>query len=117
MLFHLKDGYTWSPGSPIPSMAIDPVMFLSRCLTKAELSYRPSELEVAYLVWACKRRGQALVRGKIVQAPLVGLMANAVSLFQGKWLRDSLVIILCHEVSQEPGLNSSSTSSLREFSS
>ncbi|KAN0080859.1 retrovirus-related Pol poly protein from transposon gypsy, partial [Elaphomyces granulatus] len=55
MLFHLKDGYTWSPGSPIPSTAIDPVMFLSRCLTKAELSYGPSELEVACLVWACKR--------------------------------------------------------------
>lgn len=30
-------------------------MFLSRCLTKAELAYGPSELEVACLVWAVKR--------------------------------------------------------------
>src|SRR3569833_2481688 len=30
-------------------------MFLRRCLTQAELKYGSSELEVACLVWACKR--------------------------------------------------------------
>jgi hypothetical protein len=29
---------------------MDPVIFLSRCLTKAELNYSPSKLEVACLV-------------------------------------------------------------------
>jgi hypothetical protein len=55
MLFHLKPDFSWSLTMSIPSTAILPVMFLSRCLTKAELSYRPSELEVACLVWAYKR--------------------------------------------------------------
>ena len=55
MLFHLKPDFSWSPTTSIPSTAILPVMFLSRYLTKAELSYGPSELEVACLVWACKR--------------------------------------------------------------
>lgn len=45
----------WTPGQDIPSTAIEPVMFLSRCLSKLERYYGPSELEVACLVWACKR--------------------------------------------------------------
>jgi hypothetical protein len=53
--FHLKLGFNWTPNTIIPSTAMDPVMFLSRCLSKAELNYGPSELEVACLVWACKR--------------------------------------------------------------
>lgn len=56
MLFHLKREYEWKKGqSDIPATAIEPVMFLSRCLTSAELNYGPSELEVACLVWATKR--------------------------------------------------------------
>lgn len=57
VVFHLKPGCTWEPKTAVAVAAsdIDPVMFLSRCLTKAELSYGPSELEVACLVWACKR--------------------------------------------------------------
>jgi hypothetical protein len=53
--FHLKPGATWQPKKAIPASDIEPVLFLSRCLTKAELHYGPSELEVACLVWACKR--------------------------------------------------------------
>lgn len=55
MVYHLKDGTVWAPGQSIPSTAIEPVMFLSRCLSKPENNYGPSELEVACLVWACKR--------------------------------------------------------------
>ena len=39
----------------IPSLEVRPIMFLSRCLTNAELNYGPSELEVACLVWAVKK--------------------------------------------------------------
>ncbi len=55
MAYHLVDGYNWVPGSIIPSNKILPVMFLSRCLEKAELGYGPSEQEVACLVWAVKK--------------------------------------------------------------
>ncbi|KAL2017178.1 hypothetical protein VTK56DRAFT_2498 [Thermocarpiscus australiensis] len=55
MVFHLKDGYEWRPGTIIPSNQVLPVMFLSRCLSKAELRYGPSEQEVACLVWAVKK--------------------------------------------------------------
>ncbi len=55
MVFHTSDEYTWEPGTVIPATAIQPVMFLSRCLTNAELRYGPSELEVACLVWAVKK--------------------------------------------------------------
>ncbi len=55
MLYHLRSGYEWEVGMQILSTAVDPIMFLLRCLTKEELHYGPSELEVACLVWACKR--------------------------------------------------------------
>jgi hypothetical protein len=55
MVFHTQSNYTWEPGSVIPSTVIQPIMFLSRCLTNAELRYGPSELEVACLVWAAKK--------------------------------------------------------------
>jgi hypothetical protein len=55
MVYHLRDGYHWEPGSVIPSTQVQPVMFLSRCLTRAELRYGPSEQEVACLVWAVKK--------------------------------------------------------------
>lgn len=55
MLFQLKADSQWTKGQPIPSTAIQPIMFLSRCLTRAELNYGPSELEVCCLVWACRR--------------------------------------------------------------
>lgn len=55
MVFHTRDGYIWEPGSVIPSNQVLPVMFLSRCLTKAEMCYGPSEQEVACLVWAVRK--------------------------------------------------------------
>jgi Reverse transcriptase (RNA-dependent DNA polymerase)/RNase H-like domain found in reverse transcriptase/Integrase zinc binding domain len=55
MVFHTQEGYDWEPGTVIPATVIRPVMFLSRCLTSAELHYGPSELEVACLVWAAKK--------------------------------------------------------------
>lgn len=55
MVFHTAEDYVWTPGATIPAHVVKPIMFLSRCLTKAELNYGPSEMEVACLVWACKR--------------------------------------------------------------
>jgi len=55
MVFHLYNGYVWQFGSVIPSNQVQPVMFLSHCLTKAELRYGLSEQEVACLVWAVKK--------------------------------------------------------------
>jgi len=55
MMYHLKDGRDWTKGEAIPATAINPVIFLSHCLTKAELDYCLLELEVACLFWACKR--------------------------------------------------------------
>lgn len=55
MLFHLKDNAAWVPGTNISSPDVQPVMFLSRMLSSAEMRYGPSELEVACLAWAAKR--------------------------------------------------------------
>jgi hypothetical protein len=55
MVFHCKEGFIWKTGTPIPSNQVQPVMFLSRCISTPELRYGPSELEVACLVWAVKR--------------------------------------------------------------
>lgn len=54
MVFHLKDGFVWD-NTPPPSIAVEPVMFLSKCLSSAEMNYGPSEMEVAALVWATRR--------------------------------------------------------------
>ncbi|RYC55608.1 hypothetical protein CHU98_g10598 [Xylaria longipes] len=54
MLFHTKRGFEYT-GDPIPAHQIEPVMYLSRCLSQAETRYGPSELEVACLVWATKK--------------------------------------------------------------
>lgn len=55
VLFHLKEGYDWEPGTHIPATAVQPICFLSRKLTPAEQRYGPTELEVACLVWAVRR--------------------------------------------------------------
>lgn len=55
ILFHLKNDHVWITGDLIPAIAIESIMFLSRCFIKAELNYGLSELEVAYLVWVYKR--------------------------------------------------------------
>ncbi|KAL8377036.1 hypothetical protein RB595_007933 [Gaeumannomyces hyphopodioides] len=56
MLYHLKEGYVWDRSTKhVPAHAIEPIAFLSRCLSKTELNYGPSELEVACLVWATKK--------------------------------------------------------------
>lgn len=55
MLYHCKPEYKWEVGTLPPANVVQPVMFLSRSLSQAELRYGPSELEVACLVWAVKR--------------------------------------------------------------
>ncbi|RWA09357.1 hypothetical protein EKO27_g5767 [Xylaria grammica] len=55
MLFHIKDGYKWEPDVMVPGAQVLPTMFLSRCVSQPELRYGPSEMEVACVVWACKR--------------------------------------------------------------
>jgi len=55
MLYYVKEEYTWEPGKTVLLTAIEPILFLSKCLTKPELYYRPSKLEVICFVWACKR--------------------------------------------------------------
>src|SRR6266699_17604 len=55
IVYHLKRDFQWQPTKNIPATAIEPVIFFSRCLTKEELHYRSSELEIVYLVWTCKR--------------------------------------------------------------
>ena len=53
--FHVQDGYHWEPGSPIPSTAIQPILFLNKALTARERLYGPSELEVGCLAWAARK--------------------------------------------------------------
>lgn len=50
-LFHVE-GDTWD--KTIPYQKLQPVMFLSRLLSKSEQRYKPTELELACLVWACR---------------------------------------------------------------
>src|SRR6266699_443434 len=55
MVYHLKRDFQWQPTKNVPAIAIELVMFFFRCLTKEELRYGSSELEVVCLVWAYKR--------------------------------------------------------------
>lgn len=51
MVFHCRGNWD---GQHIPIESIEPVMFLSKVLTKAEKRYYATELEVACLVWVCR---------------------------------------------------------------
>jgi hypothetical protein len=51
----MHPSYKWTLGEVIPSTKIQPVMYLSKCLSNAETRYGPLELEVACLVWAAKK--------------------------------------------------------------
>lgn len=53
MIFHLE-GDSWD-GRNIPVNSVQPVMYLSKVLTKAETRYQATELEVACLVWVCRQ--------------------------------------------------------------
>ncbi len=55
MVYHLKDGFDWKPGRIILSMQIEPIIFFSRCLMKAELCYSSLKFEVVCFVWVYKR--------------------------------------------------------------
>jgi len=54
-MYYLKEGYNWKPGSSIPAIEIEPIMFFSRYFTRVEQCYNSSKLEIACLVWVCKR--------------------------------------------------------------
>lgn len=45
MIYHLKKDDRARPA------AIEPILFLSKCLTPAKLRYWPTELEMAGVVW------------------------------------------------------------------
>ena len=49
MIYHLKHGDRARP------TAIDPILFLSKCLTPAEARYWPTELEMAGVVWVIRK--------------------------------------------------------------
>jgi hypothetical protein len=54
MVYHSKVE-PGNPAQPPPRNSIEPIMFLSRQLNKAEQNYWPTELEVAGLVWVLRK--------------------------------------------------------------
>lgn len=112
MLFHLKPDVKWD-GNPIPAHAIRPIMFLSRYLTKPELNYGPSELEVACLVWACKRLRTTLIgsRQKVVvltdHESTKGIVTVSTFEENENWSRNTAVTVL-NVASFETTINSRS---------
>ena len=48
MVYHLSSD--WEAKENPPRSAVQPIMFLSRCLNTAEKNYWPTELEVASIV-------------------------------------------------------------------
>jgi hypothetical protein len=56
MVYHLDPHYQHKELSvPPPRTRVRPILFLSRTLTKAEISYWPTELEVSCLVWTLRK--------------------------------------------------------------
>ncbi|KAJ5110022.1 hypothetical protein N7532_002667 [Penicillium argentinense] len=70
MVYHTTPGYSHDPQKPPASTAIQPVLFLSRCLSRAESNYWPTELEVACLVWVL-RKVRHLVQAAPVDLPVI----------------------------------------------
>lgn len=56
MVFHIKKAYAHGQLSrPPPSIAVEPILFLSRTLTPAEKNYFITELEFSAIVWAARK--------------------------------------------------------------
>ena len=49
MVYHLRNGDRARP------TAIEPILFLSKCLSQAESRYWPTELEIAGIVWTIRK--------------------------------------------------------------
>jgi hypothetical protein len=55
-LFYLKKGYVILDDlSKIALTAMEPILFLSKLLSPAERNYSSTEIEVVYLLYACRR--------------------------------------------------------------
>lgn len=56
MLYHVKKDYNHEDHrKPPPRTVVEPILFLSRTLTAAEMNYWPTELEVSCLVWMLRK--------------------------------------------------------------
>ena len=56
IIYHLRDRVTANEDKHTATLGrLQPILFLSKLLTKAEARYWPTELEVAGLVWSVKR--------------------------------------------------------------
>ena len=57
MVYHVKEGYDFGPGSTkaIPRTSVQPILFLSKLFNQAEKNYWPTELEIAGIIWVVKR--------------------------------------------------------------
>jgi hypothetical protein len=56
MLFYLKEDYKVPKDlSKISAIVVQPILFLSKLLSPVEKNYYLIELEVAYLVYTCRR--------------------------------------------------------------
>ena len=52
VVYHVQWDYMYEDlTKPPPCAMIEPVLFLSRCLTAVECNYWSTELEVSYMVW------------------------------------------------------------------
>ena len=49
IIFYLKNNYDWNPRTLISATTTQPIIFISKALTKRELLYGPSEFKIAYL--------------------------------------------------------------------
>jgi hypothetical protein len=75
LAFHLKEGYTVPSNlSKIASTAVQPILFLSKLLSAAEKNYRSTELEVACLLYTCRRLRVML---QSAQEPVIVLTDHA----------------------------------------
>ena len=52
MVYHVKEGYDFGPGSTkaIPRTSVQPILFLSKLFNQAEKNYWPTELEIAGII-------------------------------------------------------------------
>jgi len=87
MVFHLKTGYKRPNDlSKIACTAVEPILFLSKLLGSAEKNYRPTELEVACLVFACRRLRVMFQSSKL---PIIVLTDHAAT--KGIYSQTSLI--------------------------
>jgi hypothetical protein len=55
MVFHLAPIYTLPDVAKLSADKMQPIMFMSKLCSPAEKRYYSTELEVACLVWACRK--------------------------------------------------------------